>query len=72
MSQMTEYIHKSVPKTDDQKSRIVAKLGESFLFQGLDGPVTANLVDAMTEKAVTFGEHVIREGNRRPLCFINI
>jgi len=62
MPQMTEYIRRSVPKTADQQSRIIARLGESFLFQGLDGPVTTSLVDVMTERIVTSGEYVIREG----------
>ena len=59
---MDAYVQKVVPKTLDQQMRILDKLKDNFLFQGLDYEQQKNIIDAMTEKVVAPGDFVIRQG----------
>ncbi|KAJ3116648.1 hypothetical protein HDU96_009101 [Phlyctochytrium bullatum] len=51
-----------IPKTDEQRSRIDASIRSNFLFRACDEEQYADVVAAMSEKRVTPGEEVIRQG----------
>lgn len=51
------------PKSDDQRSRLVQAVKNVFLFGTLDSDQTKDVLDAMFEKRVAAGEHVIMQGD---------
>ena len=66
------YVQQKVFKTMDQKMRIQEKLNENFLFQGLDFQQQSAIIDAMTERKVSPGEFVIRQGRFGFITFITV
>nr|AAA33015.1 cAMP-dependent protein kinase regulatory subunit [Blastocladiella emersonii] len=51
-----------IPKSDEQRARIQASIGNNFLFRNLDEDQYTDVVNAMAEKKVAAGEVVIRQG----------
>ncbi|KAI9219350.1 camp-dependent protein kinase regulatory subunit [Blastocladiella britannica] len=51
-----------IPKTDEQRARIQASVGNNFLFRNLDEDQYADVVNAMSEKRVALDEVVIKQG----------
>lgn len=51
-----------IPKSDDQKSRIVERLSKSFMFSVLENHEKNIIVDAMEEKNCNSGDVIIRQG----------
>jgi hypothetical protein len=49
-------------KTPEQQMRILEKLSTNFLFQGLEPAQQRDVIANMTEKLVSPGDYVIREG----------
>ena len=43
-----------IPKTEDQKARIIDKLNKSFMFQALEQKEQQMVVDAMQEKSFKY------------------
>lgn len=53
---------KVVEKTEDQKKRIGDKISKSFMFAHLHEKDKNTVIDAMSEKKVSRGEYVIKQG----------
>lgn len=51
-----------IPKNDDQRARIRTAIGNNFLFKNLDEEQYTDVVNAMAEKRVAKGTHVIDQG----------
>ncbi|KAJ3205661.1 hypothetical protein HDU67_008715 [Dinochytrium kinnereticum] len=51
-----------IPKTEEQRSRIDASIRGNFLFRACDEEQYVDVVNAMSEKRVSPGEEVIRQG----------
>lgn len=51
-----------IPKSDEQRARIRAAIGNNFLFKNLDEEQYVDVVNAMAEKRVRAQEHVIEQG----------
>ncbi|CAO3679865.1 hypothetical protein G6F70_006406 [Rhizopus microsporus] len=51
-----------IPKSDDQRAKIRTAISTNFLFKHLDDEQYQDVVNAMTEKKVKQGEHVIEQG----------
>jgi len=51
------------PKSDEQRQRLVKAVEKMFLFRTLDQEQTTEVLDAMFEKKVLPGEHVIDQGD---------
>ena len=51
------------PKTDDQRDRLTEAVQAILLFRSLDSEQMQEVIDAMVERQVEPGEHIIREGD---------
>lgn len=51
-----------IPKSDDQRARIRAAIGNNFLFKNLDEEQYVDVVNAMVEKRTSAQNHVIEQG----------
>ncbi|XP_010086399.1 PREDICTED: cAMP-dependent protein kinase type II-beta regulatory subunit-like, partial [Pterocles gutturalis] len=51
------------PKTDDQRNRLQEACKDILLFKNLDPEQMSQVLDAMFEKLVEGGEHVIDQGD---------
>lgn len=57
-------VHKVVhPKTDCQRKRLESIIAKMLMFSSLDAEQTQQILDAMFERIVVPGEHVIDEGD---------
>jgi cAMP-dependent protein kinase regulator len=54
-----DFVPVVIPKTEDQKARIVDRLKKSFMFEALDERETEIIVNAMKERRATSGEVII-------------
>ncbi|KAH8556344.1 cyclic nucleotide-binding-like protein [Umbelopsis sp. PMI_123] len=61
-SQNQDYVKTIIPKSNEQKSRILASIGNNFLFRNLDEEQYNDVVNAMAEKKVSSGTNVIEQG----------
>ncbi|KAI8344296.1 cyclic nucleotide-binding-like protein [Chlamydoabsidia padenii] len=61
-SQSQDFIKTVVPKTTEQCDRIRFSVGNNFLFKHLDEEQAQDVVDAMAEKVVEQGDHLIEQG----------
>jgi len=59
-----------VPKSEDQKRRILEVLQQSFLFAALERENQGIIADAMVEKAAALGETLLKEGESGDVMFI--
>lgn len=57
-----DFVKTVIPKTDEQRERIRAAIGNNFLFKNLDEEQYMDVVNAMVEKLVTNGTKVIEQG----------
>ncbi|POI27653.1 hypothetical protein CIB84_008597, partial [Bambusicola thoracicus] len=57
---ISQIIH---PKTDDQRNRLQEACKDILLFKNLDPEQMSQVLDAMFEKLVEGGEHVIDQGD---------
>ncbi|KAJ3294636.1 hypothetical protein HK104_003454 [Borealophlyctis nickersoniae] len=57
-----DYVKVVIPKTDEQKQRIQQAIQANFLFRSLDEEQFTDVVNALTEKRVSAGEEVIKQG----------
>ncbi|KAL1923625.1 uncharacterized protein VTP21DRAFT_8605 [Calcarisporiella thermophila] len=57
-----DYVKLVVPKSEEQRRRIEASIGNNFLFKNLDEEQHRDVVNAMTEKRFKAGDEVIRQG----------
>lgn len=61
-SQNQDYVKTVIHKSDDQKQRIQAAIGNNFLFKNLDEEQYNDVINAMAEKQVEKGATVIEQG----------
>merc|ERR1712226_1314267 len=59
-----------VPKTDEQRARLVSIVESMLLFKSLDTDQMNQVLDAMAEKPVEAGHHVIDEGDDGDFFYI--
>ena len=59
-----------IPKTDEQKSRISAKLSKSFMFSSLDDKDKEIVVNAMAECVFQAGAHIISQGEDGAVLYV--
>ena len=59
-----------IPKNSSQKSRIVNKVSQSFLFSSLDDKEMNTVIDAFEEKRFSKGEYVIKQGEQGDVLFL--
>ncbi|CAG9333182.1 unnamed protein product [Blepharisma stoltei] len=64
------FVPRVINKTDEQKSKIMAKLSVSFIFSHLEEKDKKVVIDAMESKSVRNGEFVIRQGEDGDLLYI--
>jgi cAMP-dependent protein kinase regulator len=51
------------PKTDEQRQRLISAVGSILLFRSLDEEQMQGVIDAMFEKKIEAGCHVIEQGD---------
>ena len=59
-----------IPKTEDQRERIKAKLEISFIFNGLDKSALEIVINAMEEKTFAKDEAVMTQGEEGNELFV--
>jgi hypothetical protein len=61
---------RKIPKTEDQKQRIIKKCMESFIFNSLDENELETVVNAFEEKRFKAGEPVITQGEQGEVVYL--
>ncbi len=51
-----------IPKSNETKQKILARLTQAFMFSALDEKERNIVVDAMEEKRAKKGDHIINQG----------
>lgn len=59
-----------VPKTKEQKERILNKVMQSFLFNSLEDKELETVIDAFDEKKFETGQHVIDQGEQGDVLYL--
>ena len=57
-----DFVKVIIPKTEEQKSRISKSIHNNFLFRSCDEEQYTDVVNAMSEKRVSPGDEVIKQG----------
>lgn len=58
-----------IPKDDEQKNRILKKMGQSFLFNSLDSNDMETVLNAFEEKKFNAGDAVITQGDEGDVLY---
>ena len=61
---------KVVPKSKDQRDRIIARVSLSFLFTSLEDKDLNTVIDAMEEKKFNKGDNVITQGENGDVLYL--
>ena len=61
---------KVVPKSKDQRDRIIARVSLSFLFTSLEDKDLNTVIDAMEEKKFNKGDNVITQGENGEVLYL--
>jgi len=64
-----EFKPRVIPKDEEQKKRILNKIGESFLFSSLEENEMNDVLGAFEEKKFTAGETVISQGDQGDVLY---
>lgn len=65
-----DYVPTVVPKSDEQKEKIRAKLEKAFMFKMLEESEKKIVIDAMEEKRFVKGDYVIKQGEDGDVLFL--
>ena len=58
-----DYEPRVIPKSNDKKNKIKARMDSAFMFSGLDSKETEIVIMAMEEKRFKTGDVVIKQGD---------
>jgi cAMP-dependent protein kinase regulator len=64
-----EFNPRVISKTEEQRQRILNKIGESFLFSSLEQKEMNTVLGAFEEKKITSGETVISQGDQGDVLY---
>ena len=64
------YIPRVIPKTEEQKKRIMDKCMQSFLFNSLDDKELKTVIDSFEEKKYKSGQNVITQGEEGDVLYL--
>eukprot|EP00835_Amoeboradix_gromovi_P001030 NODE_40_length_29852_cov_0.370215.p9 type:complete len:322 gc:universal NODE_40_length_29852_cov_0.370215:24195-23230(-) len=59
-----------IPKTDEQKSRLLESVQQNFLFRNLDEEQSTDVINAMIERTVITGEQIIKQGDEGDYFYV--
>lgn len=62
-NQRSSYVPVVIPKTDEQKDRVLAVLEKCWMFNGLAAADKRTVVDSMQERSLEAGTRLIQQGN---------
>jgi len=65
-----DYVPKVVPKSQEQKGRIMKKIQESIIFNCLEESEIETVIDAMEEKTFNKDDEIIRQGEEGDCLFL--
>lgn len=69
-NQKGNFIAKVVPKSNEQRERIMKRVNTSFLFNSLEDKDLSTVIDAMEEKKFNKGENVITQGENGDVLYL--
>eukprot|EP01017_Pseudomicrothorax_dubius_P043899 TRINITY_DN7375_c0_g3_i1.p1 TRINITY_DN7375_c0_g3~~TRINITY_DN7375_c0_g3_i1.p1 ORF type:complete len:393 (-),score=123.23 TRINITY_DN7375_c0_g3_i1:146-1324(-) len=69
-NQRKSFVPKEVPKTEEQKARIKARISTSFMFSALDPRELNIVILAMEERTFNAGETVIKQGDDGDVLYV--
>ena len=58
----SDFQPKIVPKSEETKQKILARLSQAFMFSALDEKEKQIVLNAMEERRAVKGEHIITQG----------
>jgi cAMP-dependent protein kinase regulator len=64
-----EFNPRIIPKTEEQRQRILNKIGESFLFNSLEQKEMSTVLGAFEEKKFSTGETIISQGDQGDVLY---
>jgi len=64
------FVPRIIPKSQDQKDRIIGKVTQSFLFNSLEDKELNTVIDAFEEKIYKAGDAVITQGEQGEVLFL--
>jgi cAMP-dependent protein kinase regulator len=65
-----DFVARVIPKSAEQKTRIVNKVMQSFLFNSLEEKELNTVIDAFEEKHYVKGDFVIRQGEQGDVLYL--
>lgn len=65
-----DFVARVIPKTEQQKNRIVNKVMQSFLFNSLEEKELSTVIDAFEEKRYVKGDYVIKQGEQGDVLYL--
>lgn len=69
-NQKGNFVPKVVPKSNEQRQRIINKVSQSFMFNSLDEKDMNTVIDAMEEKKFKTGDAVITQGEKGDVLYL--
>jgi cAMP-dependent protein kinase regulator len=64
------FVARVVPKTEDQKKRIISRVTQSFLFNSLEDSELNTVINAFEEKKFSKGDYVINQGDHGDVLYL--
>ena len=64
------FIAKVVPKSNEQRHRIITRVNNSFMFNSLEDKDLRTVIDAMEEKKFNKGDNVITQGENGDVLYL--
>ena len=65
-----DFIPKVIPKSSEQRERIIGRVTQSFLFNSLEEKELNAVIDAMVEKVYVCGDFVITQGENGDVLYL--
>jgi cAMP-dependent protein kinase regulator len=64
------YVARQIPKSEEQRKRIIATVSHSFLFNSLDDHDLDTVINAFEERRFSPGEFVIKQGDQGDVLYL--
>lgn len=64
------FVAKVIPKSEEQRQRIISRVMQSFLFNSLEDSELDTVINAFEEKKFSKGDYVIEQGDHGDVLYL--
>jgi cAMP-dependent protein kinase regulator len=64
------FVAKVIPKSDEQRQRIISRVMQSFLFNSLEDSELNTVINAFEERKFSKGDYVIKQGDHGDVLYL--